>query len=130
MVKPGAFSISKWLTTLVCSRRSYKYHFHFNTTIILMILAWMISILLIGGLLCWIVTKWNIVLAKWIALLATVIDLVLVFNIWLQERSVPNENTWFINYQASWIPSFGISFHLALDGLSTIMLMLTFFLGA
>src|SRR3954468_3558911 len=129
MVKPRVVSISKWLITLVCSRRAYRYHFHFNTTIILMILVWMISILLIGGLLCWIVTKWNIVLAKWIALLATVIDLVLVFNIWIQERSIQSANTWFINFQASWIPTFGISFHLALDGLSTVMLMLTFFLG-
>ena len=94
-----------------------------------MILAGMISILLIAGLLCWLVAKWNIALVKWIALLATVIDLVLVFNIWLEERAVQSADTWFINYQVNWIPSFGISFHVALDGLSTVMLMLTLFLG-
>lgn len=94
-----------------------------------MILAGMISILLIAGLLCWLIAKWNIALVKWIALLATVIDLVLVFNIWLEERAVQSADTWFINYQVNWIPSFGISFHVALDGLSTIMLMLTLFLG-
>ena len=38
-------------------------------------------------------------------------------------------HSWFINFQARWIPAFGISFHLALDGLSTVMLLLTFFLG-
>ena len=94
-----------------------------------MILAWMISILLIGGLLCWFIAKWNTAMAKWIALLVVIIDLILVLAIWLQERSVHHTNTWIINYQVNWIPSFGISFHVALDGLSTVMLMLTFFLG-
>src|SRR6185503_4116602 len=122
-----ALCISKWLTALVCSRRAYWHHFHLNLTIILMILAWMISILLIGGLLCWLVVKWNIALVKWIALLAVLIDFVLICNIWLGEKHMTD--TWFINYQVSWIPSFGISFHVALDGLSTVMLMLTFFLG-
>jgi len=86
--------------------------------------------LLIAGLLCWLLAKWNIALVKWIALLATVIDLVLVFNLWLQQKPLKSTDTWFINYQVNWIPSFGISFHVALDGLSTIMLMLTLFLGA
>jgi NADH:ubiquinone oxidoreductase subunit 4 (subunit M) len=40
----------------------------------------------------------------------SVIDLVLVLVIWLQERSVHHANTWIINYQLNWIPSFGISF--------------------
>src|SRR6478735_10896935 len=112
--------ISKWLIMLVCSRRADRYHFYFNLTTFLMILAWMISVLLIGGILCWIVAKWNIALIKWIALVATLIDLILVFNIWIQERALQTTNTWFINYQVPWIPSFGISFHLALDGLSTV----------
>src|SRR5690242_15595485 len=124
-----AVGISKWIITLVCSGRAHRYHFHFNPTIILMILVWMISILLIGGLLCWIVAKWNDALVKWIALVATVIDFILVLNIWLQERSVSSANTWFIDFKVLWIPSFGIGFHLALDGLGTVMLALSFFLG-
>jgi NADH-quinone oxidoreductase subunit M len=42
------------------------------------------------------------------------------------ERSQSN---WLIQYVLPWIPSFGISFNLALDGLSLLMLLLTFFLG-
>ena len=95
-----------------------------------MILAWIISILLIGGLLCWLVARWNPALVKWIALLTLLTDLVLLCNIWLHERAVHGFNTWFINYQVKWIPSFGISFHVAMDGLSMIMLLLTLFLGA
>jgi len=96
-----------------------------------MILVWMISILLIGGMLCWLVAQWNHVLVKWVALLAVLIDFILICNLWLQYHgtSVPGSNQWFINYQVNWIPSFGISFHVALDGLSTVLLMLTFFLG-
>ena len=34
-----------------------------------------------------------------------------------------------IDIKLDWIPAFGISLHLALDGLSLVMLILTFFLG-
>jgi NADH-quinone oxidoreductase subunit M len=94
-----------------------------------MILAWMICILLIGGLLCWLISRWNSQLAKWIALIAVIIDFIIICNLWIQQQASVNTESWFINYQVSWIPSFGISFHVALDGLSTVMLLLTFFLG-
>ncbi|HKZ67394.1 MAG TPA: NADH-quinone oxidoreductase subunit M [Chitinophagaceae bacterium] len=94
-----------------------------------MILAWMICILLIGGLLSWLVSRWNNQLAKWIALIAVIIDFIIICNLWIQQQASVTTESWFINYKVSWIPSFGISFHLALDGLSTVMLLLTFFLG-
>src|SRR5688572_8562622 len=93
-----------------------------------MILAWMISILLVAGLLSWLVSRWNIPLAKWIALVAVIVDFIIIGNMWLQQRD-GGDGGWLINYQVSWIPSFGISFHVAMDGLSLVMLMLTFFLG-
>src|SRR5687767_1342732 len=94
-----------------------------------MILAWMICILSIGGLLCWLISRWNSLLAKWIALIAVIIDFIIICNLWIQQQASVTTESWFINYQVSWIPSFGISFHVALDGLSTVMLLLTFFLG-
>jgi NADH-quinone oxidoreductase subunit M len=96
-----------------------------------MILILMLSILLTAGLLCWLVAKWNLSAAKWIALLAVIFDLVLICTVLFQHpvNTISGNGSWFINYQASWIPAFGISFHLALDGLSAIMLLLTFFLG-
>jgi NADH-quinone oxidoreductase subunit M len=91
----------------------------------------MISILLLGGLLCWLVARWSIVLVKWIALLAVAVDFIIICNLWMQHQgnAVMNNESWFINYQLNWIPSFGISFHVALDGLSLVMLLLSFFLG-
>jgi NADH-quinone oxidoreductase subunit M len=91
----------------------------------------MLSILLLAGLLCWLLAKWNVSMVKWIALSAVAIDLILTCSILLQHPVTPiaNSHTWFIEYRAAWIPAFGISFHLAVDGLSTIMLLLSFFLG-
>jgi NADH-quinone oxidoreductase subunit M len=44
-------------------------------------------------------------------------------------QAFPDNTSWFINYQVSWIPAWGISFHVALDGFSHLLLLLTFFLG-
>lgn len=95
-----------------------------------MILVWLIAILLIGGTLCWLLAQWNKVFPKWIALCATVAGLVLTVWLCLQYKNAAGAGSeWFINYRLNWIPSFGISFHLALDGLSLVLLLLTFFLG-
>jgi NADH-quinone oxidoreductase subunit M len=95
-----------------------------------MILAVMISILLVAGLLCWLIARWNIGLAKWVALAAVLVDFVITSNLWIQHsKGSLNSGTWLINYQVNWIPAFGITFHLALDGLSLVLLALTFFLG-
>ncbi len=97
-----------------------------------MILTWMIIILMAGGLLCWLLAKWNTAAVKWVALLAVLIDLLLVCSLWWQHRGVPSagENVWLVDQKVAWVPSFGISFHVAADGLSLVMLLLTFFLGA
>src|SRR6185503_2511990 len=38
-------------------------------------------------------------------------------------------NNWFEQVDWSWIPQFGIQFHLAMDGLSLLLVLLTLFLG-
>jgi NADH-quinone oxidoreductase subunit M len=52
-------------------------------------------------------------------------------KLWIDYRtdaSLVNSN-WLLDFQMPWIQPFGISFHLAMDGLSLLMLVLTFFLG-
>ena len=56
------------------------------------------------------------------------VDLVLATRIWA-GRSVERLEAWFDEVDWPWIPSFGIHFHLALDGLSLLLVVLTFFLG-
>jgi NADH-quinone oxidoreductase subunit M len=91
----------------------------------------MIIILMAGGLLCWLLAKWNTAAVKWIALLAVLLDLLLVCNLWWQHRGVTpaGSEAWLVDYQVAWVPAYGISFHVAADGLSLVMLLLTFFLG-
>lgn len=97
-----------------------------------MILLWIIIILMAGGILAWISAQWSTTLCRWVSLMALVINLILSVALWLNPG--PGENMagskWIILFDAEWIPSFGISFSLALDGLSLLMLMLTFLLGA
>ena len=96
-----------------------------------MILLVLIIVLMAGGLLAWIVEKWNPILTRWISLTATLLNFSLVLFLWLRyEAAIELLNSpWIQTLDLPWIPRFGISFHLALDGLSLLMLLLTFFLG-
>lgn len=95
-----------------------------------MILLLFIIILMAGGVLAWIATYWSTIVCRWISLIAMLVNLVLALVLWLnyQPQSSPGE-TWIISFEAAWIPTFGIGFDLALDGLSLLMLLLTFLLG-
>ncbi|PWV46570.1 NuoM family protein [Chitinophaga sp. S165] len=94
-----------------------------------MILIWMICILLAGGILCWLTAQKSAVLAKWIALLTVTADLLIACWLFRIYQAFPDNTSWFINYQTDWIPALGISFHVAMDGFSHVLLLLTFFLG-
>jgi NADH-quinone oxidoreductase subunit M len=98
-----------------------------------MLLPWLILIPFIGGLLCWQSERFGSKVPRWIALLSMGLTLVLSLYLWLQggyslvgAQGLPQ---WQAEYSRPWIPRFGISFHLALDGLSLLMVVLTAFLG-
>ena len=93
-----------------------------------MILVYLIAILLMGGILAWLAARWSPQLPRWISLVAIGIDLVLTASIWAGRASSAT-NLWIDEVDWNWVPSFGIHFHLAVDGLSLLMLMLTFLLG-
>ena len=92
-----------------------------------MILIWMISILFIGGLLAWASERYNQNYPRNIALLAVLVDLLLMLSI---LQSEPTTSEWITTFQIDWIPRFGISLYFALDGLSLLLIILTAFLGA
>ena len=93
-----------------------------------MMLVWLIGILLIGGVLASIAERWSRQLPRWISLVAIAIDFALAAMIWAGRVSNATAR-WLDEVDWTWVPSFGIHFHLALDGLSLLMLGLTFFLG-
>lgn len=101
-----------------------------------MILVWLILIPFAGGLLCWQAERWGEKAPRWIAL-ATMI-LVLLMSIWLWltgDYQLPSlgaraeASQWTQEWRVPWIPRFGIDIHLALDGLSLVLIALTGFLG-
>ncbi len=96
-----------------------------------MILIWFIIILMAGGLIAWVAASWSAQLSRWISVLCLLLNLVLGITTWIAapENADPG-STWITTFSAEWIPNFGISFSLAMDGLSLLMLLLTFFLGA
>lgn len=103
-----------------------------------LLLPALIAIPFITGFLCWLAEKIDPHWSKWTAIVGMVMTLGLTLFLWqageyhglsqqiLASSHVPN---WTAEYVLPWIPSFGISFHLALDGLSLLMVMLTALLG-
>jgi NADH-quinone oxidoreductase subunit M len=94
-----------------------------------MILLWLILIPLIAGALAGFAARWSAAAARWIALIAMLADLVLTLSLWI-ANSGAGFQAWFAQADWAWIPEFGIRVHFAVDGLSLLLLMLTFFLGA
>ena len=93
-----------------------------------MILIWLIGILLLGGIVAGASARWSREAPRWISLMAISVDLVLGAGIWI--AGAPNAaNPWLEQVDLNWVPNFGIHFHLAIDGLSLLMLMLTLVLG-
>lgn len=97
-----------------------------------MILVWLIVIPFAGGLLCWQADRWGEQAPRWLAL--ATMQFVLLISLWLWftgEARLPGagEGPWLMEWRADWIPRFGIQVHLALDGLSLILVALTGLLG-
>src|SRR5581483_4216510 len=93
-----------------------------------MMLLILILILIVGGIVSWVVASRNTAAARWIGLLSICVDFIATLAIWVAGRGATAQR-WVEECNLQWIPQFGIRFHLAVDGLSLIMLLLTYFLG-
>ncbi|WP_447987050.1 NADH-quinone oxidoreductase subunit M [Nitrospira sp. Nam74] len=97
-----------------------------------MILVWLIVIPLVAGILAWLTARWSTQAPRWIALAAVALDFILVLAIWIRGTSpgaAGATTVWLAEVDWNWVPRFGIHFHLGVDGLSLLMLVLTFLLG-
>ena len=93
-----------------------------------MILAWIILLPLIGGALAWIAGRKSADSSRWVALGTLLLDALLVVLLW-QERAAPASGRWMNEFTTPWIPAWGASIHLAVDGLSLVLAALTMLLG-
>jgi NADH-quinone oxidoreductase subunit M len=95
-----------------------------------MLLAFLIVLLLTGGIAAGFLARLNHAACRWFALITVTSAFAIIMWIWIDEGlSMTLTDSWLRDLYISWIPSFGIAFHLAMDGLSLLMLALTFFLG-
>ncbi len=97
-----------------------------------MILVWLIVVPLVAGILAWLTARWSTQLPRWISLAAAALDFLLALVVWLRGENAVHAGTtavWLAEVDWTWVPRFGIHFHLGVDGLSLLMLLLTFFLG-
>jgi len=88
----------------------------------------LISILLIGAVLAWVGESLQFQLPKWIAL-ATLLSAFYPLRQLLVELDTGSMQVWLVNESIEWIPRFNIRFHLALDGLSLLLVLLTLLMG-
>lgn len=97
-----------------------------------MILLWILIVTFTAGVAAWLVSLRSNLLCRWLCLMALVIDFVLLIGLWMHSYSrlsLGQSGTWLTELQWSWISQFGVSFHLAADGISLLLLVLTVFLG-
>lgn len=91
-----------------------------------------ILIPLAAGVASWVVSRRSEAAARWISLASGAAVFLLALRLWLNPAA-PYEPTpsgpWFAETDSPWIPELGIRFHLAADGLSLLLLLLTGFLG-
>jgi NADH-quinone oxidoreductase subunit M len=103
------------------------------------ILAWLISILFVGGIGAWLAEKSNPELPRVIALATILLDLFLVVLMLVApgalgldaaaQADLGQPGEWLVLYSSEWIPRFGISFIFGADGLGLLLITLTVFLG-
>ena len=97
-----------------------------------MILVCLIVIPTLGGVLAWVLGRWHAHWARWISLLAMLLDLVLALAIWVVHAgqvSLAGPGPWLVALTVPWIPQLGIGFSLGVDGLSLLLVLLTALLG-
>ena len=98
----------------------------------------LIAVPFIAGTLCWLLEKVNNRLPRWVALIGMLITFFMTLMLWADGNYVGMSQSviapsldvpWQSEFDVPWIEMLGIRFHLALDGLSLLMISLTALLG-
>lgn len=99
-----------------------------------MILVLLLLLPFIGGAIAWLIgPRLGGNAPRWVSLFTMLAVLTLSAYLWttgdFSGTWLGESHHWAFEYRAAWIPRFGISFHLALDGLSLLLIALTGLLG-
>jgi len=93
-----------------------------------MMLAWLFLLPFFGGIAAWLSGRGSSTLPRWIALGSLSLPLVGLLG-WRASLEAAPASDWLAEVRWSWIPSLGITVHLALDGLSFLLVVLALVLG-
>ncbi len=97
-----------------------------------MILIGLVLIPFVGGLLAWFLARWSVPASRWLSLIAVALDLAVALAVWIVQfgsARLATAGPWLVEFNTPWIPQIGIRLHLALDGLSLLLILLTGLLG-
>ena len=93
---------------------------------------------ILTGFLCWLIEKVDERFPRWIAFIGMFATFLITVGLWQkggfigsasQVLAPTDKPVWLAEFSLPWIEQLGIHFHLALDGLSLLMVSLTAFLG-
>lgn len=93
-----------------------------------MALIWLVAIPFFAGILAYVAARRSDLAPRWIVLIACTIDFGIGLWLW-SSAGLPELGMWLDQADLPWIPSLGIRFHLGMDGLSLLLILLTAFLG-
>ncbi len=97
-----------------------------------MILNGLLLLPLLGGLIAWLVSFSRPAWCRWISLASLGTYFLAVLTLWVVHRGafgLSADPVWLLTFDHAWIPRIGARFHLALDGISLLLLALTGLLG-
>ena len=97
-----------------------------------MILLWLILIPFLGGTAAWLGERYHDAFPRWVALASTTAGLLLAATVWIGHGaalSLSAPSAPLRSLRLPWIQPLGISFYLAADGLSLLLVLLTTALG-
>ena len=96
-----------------------------------MVLWLLILIPILAAPFAWMGQQWSRHAPRWIAIGALAVDCLLVLLLGGRDHAAQasGSGSWIVESHISWIPRWGISLHLGLDGLSLILIVLTAFIG-
>ena len=117
--------------TVVCSGNGYRSDYIRGNGDTVMILVWLIVIPLMGGVLSWASNRFGSAWPRCVSLAFMIIEFIAGIAVWVSSGAAgPGVfEGWLLEMRADWIPAMGIGFHLAIDGISLLLVLLTALLG-
>ncbi len=94
-----------------------------------MTLVWLLVVPMLGGLLAWPAGRIHSLAPRIISLLTLLVDLAITVPLLHTTSDSVMPGTWMAGFNAPWIPAFGMSFRLGMDGVSWLLTVLTILIG-